>query len=59
MSEDSRCCGTGTCIIDNEGICWCGQVWDGEKMCMPLPLTMKNEDHGVTQKITDSIGPDA
>lgn len=34
MSEDSRCCGTGTCIIDPEGRCWCGQVWDGEKMAM-------------------------
>jgi hypothetical protein len=33
MNEDPRCCGTGTCIIDNEGRCWCGQQWDGEKMC--------------------------
>ena len=32
MSEDPRCCGSGTCIIDNEGRCWCGQQWDGEKM---------------------------
>ena len=37
MSEDLRCCGNGTCIIDNEGRCWCGQQWDGQKMChMPL-----------------------
>ena len=35
MDSDPRCCGTGTCIINTEGICWCGQVWDGEKMCMP------------------------
>jgi hypothetical protein len=35
MSEDPRCCGTGTCIIDPEGRCWCGQQWDGEKMSMP------------------------
>lgn len=35
MSEDPRCCGTGTCIINPEGVCWCGQVWDGEKMCRP------------------------
>ncbi len=35
MSEDPRCCGTGTCIIDPEGRCWCGQQWDGEKMAMP------------------------
>jgi hypothetical protein len=32
MSEDARCCGSGTCIIDAEGRCWCGQQWDGEKM---------------------------
>ena len=35
MSEDERCCGTGTCIINAEGVCWCGQKWDGEKMCFP------------------------
>ncbi|WP_300557481.1 hypothetical protein [Limnohabitans sp. Rim8] len=33
MSDDPRCCGTGTCIINSEGVCWCGQRWDGEKMC--------------------------
>jgi hypothetical protein len=32
---DERCCGTGTCIIDAQGLCWCGQQWDGEKMCRP------------------------
>lgn len=32
MSDDPRCCGTGTCIINDEGVCWCGQRWDGEKM---------------------------
>lgn len=31
--EDTRCCGTGTCIINAEGYCWCGQKWDGTKMC--------------------------
>lgn len=35
MLEDERCCGTGTCIINPEGYCWCGQKWDGEKMCFP------------------------
>jgi hypothetical protein len=30
-----RCCGSGTCIIDTEGRCWCGQQWDGEKMAAP------------------------
>ena len=32
MTEDPRCCGSGTCIIDPEGRCWCGQQWDGQKM---------------------------
>jgi hypothetical protein len=35
MKEDPRCCGTGTCIINEDGLCWCGQKWDGEKMCFP------------------------
>jgi hypothetical protein len=35
MREDPRCCGTGTCIINADGMCWCGQRWDGEKMCFP------------------------
>ena len=30
--KDKRCCGSGTCIINAEGICWFGQKWDGEKM---------------------------
>ena len=33
MDEDLRCCGTGTCLINADGECWCGQRWDGEKMC--------------------------
>ena len=33
--EDTRCCGTGTGIINAEGFCWCGQRWDGTKMCFP------------------------
>lgn len=37
MTDDPRCCGTGTCIINPQGICWCGQVWDGIKMAMPKP----------------------
>lgn len=38
MSEDPRCCGSGVCIIDPDGRCWCGQQWDGEKMASP-PLS--------------------
>lgn len=35
MTEDPRCCGSGTCIIDDDGRCWCGQQWDGQRMCTP------------------------
>ena len=31
MNEDPRCCGSGTCIIDTDGLCWCGQKWDAQK----------------------------
>jgi hypothetical protein len=48
MNEDPRCCGTGTCIIDPEGFCWCGQRWDGEKMAMPK-LEVPPDDGQVTQ----------
>jgi hypothetical protein len=36
MQEDTRCCGSGTCLIDADGRCWCGQQWDGDKLCSPL-----------------------
>jgi len=50
--EDERCCGTGTCLINAEGVCWCGQKWDGETMCTPSmeadlparPTTPENPD---------------
>ena len=35
MVEDERCCGTGTCLINAQGFCWCGQQWDGQTMCRP------------------------
>lgn len=35
MQDDERCCGTGTCLIDAQGRCWCGQQWDGVAMCLP------------------------
>ena len=37
MDNDIRCCGTGTCLINAEGFCWCGQQWDGTKMCFSEP----------------------
>lgn len=39
MDDDLRCCGTGTCLINAEGVCWCGQRWDGEKMCFAQAKT--------------------
>jgi hypothetical protein len=45
MTEDPRCCGTGTCIINEEGLCWCGQSWNGESMCFPkLEASMPVDD---------------
>lgn len=32
---DTRCCGSDTCVINAQGVCWCGQQWDGTKMCHP------------------------
>lgn len=44
--EDPRCCGTGTCIINADGYCWCGQRWDGEKMCFPTAEPAARADDG-------------
>ena len=46
MNQDPRCCGSGTCIIDTEGHCWCGQQWDGEKMCFAAPTSATQADAG-------------
>jgi len=34
--KDDRCDGTCIININDQGECWCGQQWDGEKMCAPL-----------------------
>jgi hypothetical protein len=44
MTEDLRCCGTGTCMINEEGRCWCGQQWDGQKMCFAPPAAAPRTD---------------
>ena len=41
MDEDERCCGTGTCLINSEGLCWCGQHWNGTAMCHPATTDAK------------------
>ena len=55
MNEDTRCCGSGTCIIDAEGRCWCGQQWDGEKMVAPKLQSQQAECAGVS----GAVDPDA
>jgi len=41
---DKRCCGSGVCIINEAGECWCGQRWDGTKMSfVPLNSTSATE----------------
>lgn len=49
----TRCCGTGNCIINAEGCCWCGQRWDGETMCFPTADPAALADDG------NSTDPDA
>jgi hypothetical protein len=52
MSDDPRCCGSGTCIIDAEGRCWCGQQWNGHQMCAPaldLPAPTPAADKDATE----------
>jgi hypothetical protein len=47
MTEDPRCCGSGTCIIDPDGRCWCGQQWNGQRMAavplMPAPAPLAQD----------------
>jgi hypothetical protein len=57
MQDDERCCGTGTCLINAQGLCWCGQQWDGEKMCRPATpdaTGTKAEGTAVTQDMPAS-----
>jgi hypothetical protein len=60
MSEDPRCCGSGTCIIDTESRCWCGQQWDGQKMChAPLAQAEASGRTGVAPPRPPPIGSDS
>jgi len=42
--EDKRCCGRGVSIINDEGVCWCGQRWDGEKLISSNSGTEKTKE---------------
>ncbi len=50
MSEDQRCCGTGTCLINSDGLCWCGQKWVGDKLVGPEPL---GDSQGSSANLSD------
>jgi len=50
------CCGSGVCIINEKGECWCGQAWDGEKMA-PVPLKPLSHDESFPQEKTSQIKP--
>ena len=54
MTDDPRCCGSGTCIIDPAGYCWCGQQWDGDKMSFPSQSDGTNDSDTDSGDLTDS-----
>ena len=41
MKQDERCCGSSTGIINAEGLCWCGQQWNGTAMYCPAASEVK------------------
>ncbi len=58
VMEDTRCCGTGTCIINAEGYCWCGQRWNGERMCFPEPMHLQSQQASQDETApSSSTGP--
>ncbi|MBU3620632.1 hypothetical protein [Polynucleobacter sp. CS-Odin-A6] len=57
-APDNRCCGSGVCIINDAGECWCGQVWDGEKMSAPPLLSKKTASPDSSPEKPD-LKPDA
>ena len=59
MSEDLRCCGSGTCMINAAGACWCGQRWNGNSMCSPNPPKdlIDAKDALDAEDLTDPLKP--
>lgn len=55
-APDKRCCGSGVCIINDAGECWCGQVWDGEKMSAPS-LNLTSRPQVTEESKLDDIKP--
>jgi hypothetical protein len=56
-APDKRCCGSGVCIINEAGECWCGQVWDGEKMSAPPLMSAKSQPSDSTNPKPESQDP--
>lgn len=48
--NDTRCCGSGACILNAEGLCWCGQKWNDTKLLKPQ--TGENEPKTFTNPKT-------
>jgi hypothetical protein len=57
-APDKRCCGSGVCIINDAGECWCGQVWDGERMTAPS-LKMQSAADKNQEQESDKIKPNS
>jgi hypothetical protein len=53
-SSDTRCCGSGVCIINAQGECWCGQVWNGKKMVQPPIKINEASTNGSANQILKS-----
>ncbi|QWD84454.1 hypothetical protein ICU98_02100 [Polynucleobacter sp. MWH-P3-07-1] len=58
-NTDKRCCGSGVCIINQQGECWCGQAWNGSKMAPPsfIPPGINAENSEVTLSKQDELKP--
>lgn len=54
IMEDERCCGSGTCIINEEDSCWCGQKWNGSRKCFPEAVINTNFAQSSSTQTLDS-----
>ncbi len=57
-APDNYCCGSGVCIINDAGECWCGQVWDGEKMTAPI-LILRSASDGPQEQDSEKLKPES
>lgn len=53
MEQDDRSCDTGACIINAEGLCWCGQAW-GAPAAQPSASTAPQPADTDTDTDTDT-----